>query len=134
MDKQNKFILPITIIVASLILGGLYYASQINKQRSIEKQQQIKLEAKEQEIDAKIEEEKKDYIVERKRDCLKIYEVESSKFDNVEGWEYHKPCITQTTDNSFSDALSNARCSVHNDMCVIIYKNNKTGETFTKSY
>lgn len=33
MDK-NKLVLPITILLASIILGGFYYASEINKQKS----------------------------------------------------------------------------------------------------
>jgi len=44
MDKINKLTLPATIIISSLILGGFFYASQVNKQKSIEKQQQIKIE------------------------------------------------------------------------------------------
>ena len=44
MDKLNKLSLPATIIIASLILGGFFYASQVNKQKSIESQQEIKLQ------------------------------------------------------------------------------------------
>ena len=36
---------PVTIIVASLIIGGSIYASQWSKQKSIEKQQQIYFQA-----------------------------------------------------------------------------------------
>ena len=43
MDK-NKLALSIAILLASIILGGFYYASQINKQKSIERQQAIKIE------------------------------------------------------------------------------------------
>ena len=46
MEKINKLSLPATIIIACVILGGFYYASQVNKQKSIEKQQQIELQAK----------------------------------------------------------------------------------------
>lgn len=45
MDK-NKLVLPIGILLGCIILGGFFYASQINKQKSIEKQQQIELQAK----------------------------------------------------------------------------------------
>lgn len=44
MEKINKLSLPTTILIASIILGGFYYASQVNKQKSIERQQQIKIE------------------------------------------------------------------------------------------
>ena len=42
LEKLNKLSLPVVILIASLILGGFYFASQVNKQRSIERQQQIK--------------------------------------------------------------------------------------------
>lgn len=45
MDK-NKLLLPATILIASVIVGGFIYASQVSKQASIEKQQQAELQAK----------------------------------------------------------------------------------------
>ncbi len=53
MDKINKLKLPATIIIASIILGGFYFVSQVNKQRSIERQQEIKIEQEKQERLAK---------------------------------------------------------------------------------
>lgn len=44
-----KLSLPVTILLASIILGGFFYASQVSKQKSIEKQQQIEIEQKKQE-------------------------------------------------------------------------------------
>lgn len=41
MDK-SKLSLPISILLASIILGGFLYAIQVNKQQSIEGQQEIK--------------------------------------------------------------------------------------------
>lgn len=49
MEKLNKLSLPAVILVASVILGGFYFASQIAKQMSIEKQQQITIEQEKQE-------------------------------------------------------------------------------------
>ena len=49
--KENKIILA--IILASFILGGFYYASQISKQKSIEKQQQREIYSKQAEFEAK---------------------------------------------------------------------------------
>lgn len=37
------------ILIASLILGSFYYASETSRQKSIERQQQIKLEHEKQE-------------------------------------------------------------------------------------
>ncbi len=45
MDK-TKLIFPITILLASIILSGFYYTSEVNKQQSIEKREQIKQQVK----------------------------------------------------------------------------------------
>ncbi len=69
MEKLNKLSLPAVILIASIILGIFIFASQVIKQRSIEKQQQIELQAK-------TEQEKRDYIAKKKTDCLAIYKTE----------------------------------------------------------
>lgn len=43
MEKINKLSLPATILIASIVLGGFYYAIETNKLKYNEKQQQIKL-------------------------------------------------------------------------------------------
>ena len=43
MEKFNKLTLPAVILIASVILGALFFATQVIKQQSIEKQQQIKI-------------------------------------------------------------------------------------------
>lgn len=98
MDK-SKLILPITILLGCIILGGFYYASQLSKQKSIEKQQQIDLQAKaeqdklkQQTEQAKIEQDKKEYIAKRKKDCYEIYEKEREKYNNVESFGYVETC------------------------------------------
>ena len=53
MGKINKLSLPAVILIASVIFGGFYYASQVSKQKSIEKQQQIKIEQERQDQLAK---------------------------------------------------------------------------------
>ena len=47
--KLNKLSLPVVILIASLVIGGFYYASEVNKQKSIERQQQVKIEQEKQE-------------------------------------------------------------------------------------
>lgn len=47
---MKKLSLPVSILIASLVIGGFYYLSQINKQKSIERQQLVE--------QAKAEEEK----------------------------------------------------------------------------
>lgn len=44
MDK-HKLVLPISILFGCIILGGFYYASEANKQKSIERQQQADQQA-----------------------------------------------------------------------------------------
>jgi len=43
MERINKLSLPVTILIASVILGGFYYAGEVSKQRSIERQQEVKI-------------------------------------------------------------------------------------------
>ncbi len=132
MDK-NKLVLPISILLGCLILGGFYYMSQVNKQQSIEKQQQIDLQAKKEadQVKAeqdklKAEQDKKEYIAKRKTDCLAIYKTESDKWNNTTRWEYHKPREgVGITDNPFT--------LFNNDTCEIFYKD-KEGEEFGREF
>lgn len=87
-EKVNKIILPATILLASLILGGFYYLVQANKQKSIERQQQIEIEQKKVEVEQENETQKKEYIANQKDSCLTIYKQESSKWNNVNSWRY----------------------------------------------
>lgn len=43
-ETRDKMILPATILIASIVLGGFYYASQMSKQKSIERQAEMKME------------------------------------------------------------------------------------------
>lgn len=81
MEKINKLSIPASILIGAVILGGFYYYSQVNKQKSIEKQQQI-------DVLAKKEQENKNYVAEQKSACLSIYETEGKKWNNVNGWRY----------------------------------------------
>lgn len=49
MERTNKLLLSIVTLITAVILGGFYYASQVSKQNSIEKQQQIEIEQKQKE-------------------------------------------------------------------------------------
>lgn len=120
MEKINKLSLPVTILMTSIVLGGFYYASEVNKQKSIEKQQQIEVSAKKVQDQAKTERDKRDYIAKRKTDCLAIYKTESGKFGNVQGWRYNEH------DSSFWGGVD--------DQCEVIYKDDKTGENFSNYF
>jgi len=117
MGKINKITLPITIILTSIILGGFYYASEVNKQKSIERQQLLKLQedrgverAKAEVEEIKLEQEKKEYAADRKNDCLNIYKTESDKWNNARGWRYddiNDECYVRYKDPS---PKSDAKC------------------------
>lgn len=88
MNQFNTLLLPIAILISSIIFGGFFYASEANKQRSIERQQAIKLKEEKEAKKLKAEQEKKEYTANRKKDCLSIYKTESDKWNNVRGWRY----------------------------------------------
>ena len=106
INKINKPSLPATIIIASLILGSFFYASQVNKQRSIERQQEIKLQEARRIEGVEAEQEHKEYVAKRKMECYEIYEKERDKWNNVESNFYNK----------------------EKDVCEISYENNKYNE------
>ena len=109
MDK-SKLILPIGILLGCIILGGFFYASQVTKQQSIERQHQIDLQAKIETDKAKAEQDKKEYIVKRTKDCYDYETAERKKFNNVVGSYY----------------------SEVRDTCFVRFKLDKTAKTKTE--
>lgn len=87
MDK-NKLVIPISIVVASIVIGGFYYKSEVEKQRSIERQEELKLQEDKMTEEARVEMQKKQYAADRRSDCLNIYKTENGKWNNVVGWRY----------------------------------------------
>jgi len=120
IDKINKLTLPATIIIASLILGGFFYASQVNKQQSIESQQEIKLQEDRQKEEARAEQEYKEYVAKRKMECYELFTNEKKRVNNAENYGY--------VENYNLDGTPDHR----DDTCEIIYKDTKTGEYFRK--
>lgn len=97
MEKLNKLSLPAVILIASFILGGFYYAGQVNKQRSIERQQQITIEQEKQdqlakELKAQLKELKEQQAKEEAEQALNtcIATAESNYFSR-----WHKECKAQ---------------------------------------
>ena len=100
MSKSNNSALPIAIIVGSIIIGGFLYASQANKQRSIEKQQELKAKR-----------EKKEYVAKRKMECYSLYEKERDKWSNVVSSRYSETrdvCVIKYKSNE--SAKSKEEC------------------------
>jgi len=65
--NKTKLILPISILLTSFILGGFVYVIQLNKQESLEKQQQMIID--EQRRAEKMELEKENEIKKTKENC-----------------------------------------------------------------
>lgn len=101
MDK-NKLILSISILVASIILGGFFYASQVNKQQSIERQQEIELQNDNREAEAKAEQDKADKNFSNNLKCQTLLKDLKQRWNNVVGIyysEWQNTCIVKYTDN-----------------------------------
>ena len=108
MDKINKLSLPVTILLASLILGGFYYVSQQNKQKSIEKQQLIELEAKTKtdqikmaQDKAKAEKDRADEAFSNNLKCQALLKDLKQRWNNVVGIyysEWQNTCIVKYTE------------------------------------
>lgn len=103
LDK-NKLILPIAIVLGCLILGGVFYMIQVNKQKSIEKQQQAEQTAKniQQAIDNKIQE-----LLLKQKECESLSGGVMKKWNNVMGVTYDEKLWEE---------------------CIVTYTNTKTGE------
>ena len=59
MKNINNLSLPLTILLASFVLGFFYYLAEVNKQNSIKKQKDAEISV-EMQNNARLEEEKKD--------------------------------------------------------------------------
>ena len=73
----------IGIIIGCSILGFSYYSVQIEKQESIERQQYRKINFEKTKEINKQEQEKKEYIAERRKDCYEIEKDQSKRFNNI---------------------------------------------------
>lgn len=105
MDK-NKLILPVAIVLGSIIIGGFFYAIQVNKQQSIERQQELKLE----EDRRQLEEDRRQQETENALEDLKLKQDECKalsagvmkKWNNVMGVTYDDKvwhdCVVTYTD------------------------------------
>ena len=106
MKKINKLSLPATILIASIILGGFIFATQIIKQQSIERQQEIKLEAERQEAEAEAEKEKAEEVFSNNLKCQDLLKDLEQRWNNVVGIRYSGVFNT----------------------CMVKYKDKKSGE------
>lgn len=98
MDK-NKLILSVSIVLGAIILGGFFYAIQVNKQQSIERQQELKLQddRRQQEAENALEDLKL-----KQDECKTLAAGVMKKWNNVMGVTYDdkvwKDCVVTYTD------------------------------------
>ncbi len=98
--QYDKLILPVSIVLWCAIIAWSFLWVQIFKQSSIEKQKLIELEYEkeikekeltisENEFELTKAQTNKEYISNRKKECLNIYETESKKYNNVNSYSYN---------------------------------------------
>jgi len=73
--ELNKLSLPFTILIATIVLGSVFLATQIIKQGSIERQQQVKIEQEKQDKldkEFKVQKDKEEAEQEKKESKLEL--------------------------------------------------------------
>lgn len=105
MDKI-KLSIPISIVLAAIILGSVFYVIQINKQSSIERQQQIERQENKEQQDL---ENKRAELKFKQDECIALSSGVKQRWNNVVGVSY---------DELWKD-------------CVVTYSDTKTGEITT---
>ena len=102
---KQRLILPISILFGCIVLGGFIYASQISKQKSIEKQQQIDIRAKEnqQQLDLQIkkEEVKAKIEADQETETNKLLSKYREECEDIE--EKNSKALQTTYDNCESE-------------------------------
>jgi uncharacterized protein YpmB len=77
--NKDKLILPVSILLGCIILGGFYYLTQASKQHSIEKQQQVDMAQKQAEQqaeadqNAQITKDKSACVIEAQSNAIDLY-------------------------------------------------------------
>lgn len=95
IENIGKVFVPLSIIIGSTIIGGFYYYAQINKQDSIERQNQAELTSEKEKY-------AREFSASQKNSCLDIYKQESTKWNNTNGWRYDEDaddCYIQYKEN-----------------------------------
>ena len=92
---MKKIILPISILLASVILGGFYYATQANKQESIERQQEMKIEAEKEQKEEELE-------IKEKEIGLKKEKMDKEETKKRENELKKEECIKKAKDHASS--------------------------------
>ena len=103
----GKIAIPIAIVLSATIAGGFFYAVQLKKQESTEKQQQIELREKKTQQDL---DNKRSELKLKQDECVSLSSGVKQHWNNVVGVTY-------------DDKIWNE--------CVVTYTDTKTGEIQT---
>lgn len=87
LAKINRLSLPATILIASLVLGGFYFAGEISKQKSVERQE--------------IQKENNDLLEKYRLECDKINDDNYAQFEKA-----IKLCVDDTCKQGVVDSFS----------------------------
>ncbi len=100
--NKKEFVLPVSIVLASIILGSFFYAIQINKQDSIERQQRLKISYEERVAEKNTEEESEEKVFANNLKCQSLVKELKQRWYNVVGIRYSEilnTCIVKYMDN-----------------------------------
>lgn len=87
---SSKLTLPIAIILGAALIWGSYYAAEINKQSSIERQQAASVALTKEKMNREAQENRAEHTSKRKKECYEIYEKESKKWSNAYDYWYNE--------------------------------------------
>ena len=107
--KLKELTIPIAFIISAFIIGGFLYAIQINKQNSIEKQTQMKIDAdRDVELgklrlqeEKQLQEDRNDEFVNELK-CQELLSDLKKRWNNVVGVSYSSSwntCMVKYTDD-----------------------------------
>lgn len=100
MDK-SKVLLPISILLGSIILWWFFYVVQLNKQQSIEKQQELKLQMDNRDLEIREKKEKEETRFNNNLKCQTLLKDLRQRWNNVVGIYYsdvQNTCIVKYTE------------------------------------
>jgi hypothetical protein len=93
---MKNYLLPLVIFASSVVIGWFYYASEVNKQESIERQQRLSNEREELKI--------------KQDECKSLAAGVMKKWNNVVGVTYDdliwKDCVATYTDTITGEMTS----------------------------
>ncbi len=122
---KNWFKVGIIFVVLIAIAAAFYlYQDYLERSTATETWERLKKE----------EESKKEYVAERKTDCLDIYKTEGAKWNNVRGWRYDDNADLCYITYKESNPKSKAQCEKDLDALKAIFSPDSVPPNFFMDY